>query len=86
MHHQRAGEAHALAHAAGKLARIGRFEAVQPDQVDGGQRALANLRRGQPSASSPSCTFSSTVSQGNSAKLWNTMATPCAGPSMGWPI
>src|ERR1700742_3037186 len=40
---------------------------------------------GRPSASSPSCTFSSTVSQGNNAKLWNTMAMPAAGPTTGWP-
>ena len=44
MHHQRAREADALAHAAGELARIGRLEAVQADQVDGRQRALADLR------------------------------------------
>ena len=44
MHDQRAGEADALAHAAGKLARIGRFIAVQADQVDRRQRALADLR------------------------------------------
>ena len=40
---------------------------------------------GKPSASKPSCTFSKTVSQGNSAKVWNTMAMPGAGPVIGWP-
>ncbi len=43
MHHQRPGEAHALAHAAGQFARIGRFEAVQADQIDGRQRARADF-------------------------------------------
>src|ERR1700689_5155749 len=36
-------------------------------------------------ASSPSATFSKTVSQGNKAKLWNTMAMPGAGPRIGLP-
>ena len=37
------------------------------------------------SALSPISTFSSTDSQGKSAKLWNTMATPSAGPVSGAP-
>src|SRR6478736_6834743 len=41
---------------------------------------------GSPSASSPSCTFSRTVSHGNSAKVWNTIAMPGAGPVTGWPL
>ena len=40
---------------------------------------------GTPSGSSPISTFSSTVSQGNSAKLWNTMAMPWEGPVTGRP-
>ena len=40
---QRAGEADALAHAAGQLLRIGGLEAVQADQVDHGQRPFAAL-------------------------------------------
>ena len=77
MHDQRAREAHPLAHAAGQLARIGRLEAVQTDQVDGRERTLADLGCAAGCcASSPSATFSNTVSQGNSAKLWNTMAMP----------
>ena len=36
-------------------------------------------------ASRPISTFSSTVSQGNSAKLWNTMATSAAGPATSAP-
>ena len=43
MHDQRAGKADALAHAARQLARKGRLVAVQADQVDGGQRTLADL-------------------------------------------
>ncbi len=42
---QRAGEAHALAHAARKLARIGGLKPVQTDEVDGGQRAGATFCR-----------------------------------------
>ena len=44
------------------------------------RRAARARRAATPCASSPSSTFSCTVSQGNSAKLWNTMATPGAGP------
>ena len=75
------GEADALAHAAGQFARIGRFEAVEADQVDGVERTACGLPvGGHRSASRPSFTFSSTVSQGNSAKVWNTMAAPSTGP------
>ncbi len=34
MHHQRAGEANALAHAAGQFLRIGAFEPAEANQVD----------------------------------------------------
>src|SRR5579862_549146 len=37
------GETDALAHAAGQLARIGGFVAVEADEVDGGQRAGADV-------------------------------------------
>ena len=43
LHDQRAGKADALAHAAGKLLRIGRFKAVEADHVDRGDRALARF-------------------------------------------
>ena len=86
MHDERAGEADALAHAAREFARIGGFEAVEPDQVDGGERALPDLGVGHmPAPRGRAATFSSTVSQGNSAKLWNTMAMPGAGPATGSP-
>src|SRR5262249_41162950 len=42
-----AREADALAHAAGELARVSRLEAIEPDQIDGRQRAPAPLRRRQ---------------------------------------
>ena len=53
LHDQRARKTDALAHAAGKLLGIGGFEAVEPDGVDGLQRALAGLdladaRRARP--------------------------------------
>ena len=44
MHHQRAREAHPLAHTAGELARIGGLEAVEAYEVDRLQRAPAHLR------------------------------------------
>ena len=40
---------------------------------------------GSRSASRPSFTFSNTVSQGKSAKLWKTMAMPRVGPATGLP-
>ena len=43
VHDQRTREAHPLAHAAGQFARIGGLETVQPDQIDGGQGALADF-------------------------------------------
>ncbi len=47
MHDERAGKADALAHAAGQLARIGELIAVETDQIDRRQRALADFRLGQ---------------------------------------
>ena len=44
MHDERAGKADALAHAAGQFARIGGFVAVEADQIDRRQRALADFR------------------------------------------
>src|ERR1700677_832483 len=44
MDHEGAGESDPLAHAAGELARVGGFEPVETDQVDGGERALADYR------------------------------------------
>ncbi len=75
MHHQRTRKADALAHAAGKLLRVGGFEAVEADEIDRGQRALVPRLRGEALRLQPELTFSRTVSQGNSAKVWNTMAT-----------
>ncbi len=48
MHHQRPGEADALAHAAGELAGIRGLEPVQTDEVDRGQGSLADFRPGHP--------------------------------------
>src|SRR5690349_21228450 len=41
--------------------------------------------RGMRNASRPSATFSNTVSHGKTAKLWNTMAMPRAGPCTALP-
>ena len=95
MHDERACKAHALTHAAGQLLGIGVLEAVEADEVDRRERALAPLGRRSPRASSPISTFSCTVSQGNSAKDWNTIETPSAaaddrraaegdGAAVGW--
>ena len=43
LHDERAGKADALAHAAGKLLGIGRFETVEADDVDRCERALARF-------------------------------------------
>ncbi len=86
MHDERAREADALAHAARELARIRGLEAVEADQVDRRERALADLRArhaAAPRARAPRSR--STVSHGNSAKLWNTIAIPSGGPSIGSP-
>ena len=66
-------------HAARQLARVRVLEAVETDQVDRGQRRSRRSRAPTPSASRPASTFCSTVSHGNSAKVWNTIATPSAG-------
>ena len=69
MHDERAGEADALAHAAGEFARIGGFVAVEPDEIDRRQRALADLRfREAPAPRGRAARFPSTVSQGKRAK------------------
>ncbi len=47
-------------------------------------RASASLT-GTPLAFNPAMTFSQTVSQGNRAKVWKTIATPSVGPSTGSP-
>jgi hypothetical protein len=47
MHDQRARESDALAHAAGKLAWIGRLETIEADQVDGRERPLADFVLGK---------------------------------------
>ena len=81
LHDERAGEADALAHAAGKLLRIGGFRSRRGRWCR--SPCSARLRVSiawTPIARGPISTLSSTVSQGNSAKLWNTIATPSAGP------
>ena len=72
---RRAGDAHALLHAAGELVRIGVGEPGEPDQ----RQDLAGMRlraraRGTPRFSGPNTTLSSTVRQGRSACSWKTMA------------
>ena len=47
MDDERAGKADALTHAAGQFTRIGRFVAVQADQIDSRQGTLADFRLGQ---------------------------------------
>ena len=43
--------------------------------------SVSRRARGTLRAWRPISTFSCTVSQGNKAKLWNTIATPSVGPS-----
>ncbi len=53
MHDERAREAHALAHAAGQLLRIGVLETVETDEIDRRERALAPLGRRHASRLEP---------------------------------
>ena len=53
MDDERAGEADALPHATRELPRIGGLEAVEPDQVDRGERAAPDLRLGQAQGLEP---------------------------------
>ena len=86
LQHQRAGDRHALAHAAGELGRV----------------AVARSRRGRPARSSPArarrrsalstpvisrpnSTFSSTVRQGNADSCWNTIPIAGSVPRTGRP-
>ena len=53
MHDQGPRKVDALAHAAGKLARIGRLETMQPDQLDRGDTARAAFSLGDPDRFEP---------------------------------
>ena len=66
--HERARETDALLHPAGKLSGVGALKPVEPDEVDR-LAARASSVRSVPTlrASSPSSTFSITVSHGSSA-------------------
>ena len=78
---ERAGEADALAHAAGELVRIALLEAGEADLADVVARRSPRARRaGMPRSSSPKATLRSTVAQGSSAKSWNTKARSGPGP------
>ncbi len=60
----------------------------RPRRADSPEASPARRARsaaGVPAASRPSSTFCCTVSHGKRAKLWNTIAMPCAGPKSGWP-
>ena len=58
---------HALAHAAGELIGMMMLEALKADQTDIFGNDAPALRRGTPRMRSPNSTFSSVVSQLNSA-------------------
>ena len=84
MHDQRPGKADALAHAAGQVPADRRdSKPSRPIRsiAASARRRISGLRQAQrlEARARRSC---STVSQGNSAKLWNTMATPVGGPLM----
>ena len=48
MDDKRAGKTDTLAHAAGQLARIGGFITIEPDEIDGRERALSDFDFGKP--------------------------------------
>jgi hypothetical protein len=81
---QGAGKADALLHAAGQLFGVGGLKAVQADRVEHLHAAFAALGGSTPRACSGASTFSSTVSQGKSAKLWKTMETLISASAMGF--
>ena len=63
----------ALAHAARQLVRIGRFAALQADQLEQlARRRLAAAGARSPPPASGSSTFCSAVRHGSSAGSWNT--------------
>ena len=66
--HDRARKAHALAHAARELARIGDLKPIEPDQIDGSLGPPAHFGARQPQRIEARLTFSLTVSQGYRAK------------------
>ena len=79
--HQRAGEAHALLHAAGEFLGIGAFEAVETHGVQHLQAALASrsaAARRAPSAAP--ATFSSTVSHGKQRETLKDDGNILTGP------
>ena len=79
---ERAREADALAHAAGKLVRIFLLEAGEPDlRRCSGARPPRARPCATPRSSSPKATLRSTVAQGISAKSWKTKARSGPGPA-----
>lgn len=66
-------EAHTLPHAPPKAHADRPTEAVEADEVDGCEGSPPDLRVAETERF---WTFSRTVSHGNSAKLWNTIAIP----------
>ena len=62
------------------------LKAVETDEIDRLQGAACRASSSPTlRALRPNSTLASTVSQGNKAKLWNTMATPSTGPVTGLP-
>ena len=84
---ERAGDADALAHAAGQFIRGGVGEVLQADQAQqllGAAEALRPARR--PRTSSPSATFSTTVFQGSKVSFWKTTPRSAPGPLTSTPL
>ena len=81
---ERARQADALAHAAGKLVRILLLEAGEADLARySGARSPRARPSPTPRSSSPKATLRITVAQGISAKSWNTKARSGPGPGDG---
>ena len=87
LHDERAGDADALAHAAGELRRIALGEVDEPHDAQG----IARPARGAPCRTSfvlrrPNAMLRSTVSHGIEASSWNTTPMPSGTlPSTGLP-
>ncbi len=87
LQHQGAGDAHALAHAAGKLRRIGAANSLQPHESQRVLDPAARLpRRRCRCAAGRRRHCPTTVSQGKQASSWKTTPTPSGtSPVTGFP-
>ena len=84
---QRAGDGHALLHAAGERIGVGLLEPGQAGLLDQAGDGLVRARPGgTPLIFIPYSTFCATVSQGKEVYFWKTMPRSRPGPVTGLPF